>query len=129
MEALGRRFLAIVDARNQVVCVFNDALNESPSDLPLLQGIATDLAEAERTAADALRELTFPEDIQELIDEFIANKAAHEAALLAYAAAADFAAANAELERAIEVSAHGSELSNLLRGEMGLPSVPAGMCG
>lgn len=120
LEALGEEYLSLMTTRNAVVCEFNEALTASPSDLPLLQGAAVALATAEREAADGLRAMAFPEDIQPLIDDVIANGAA--------SAADDWTLANIELERASEISAEGSGTSNLVRGELGLTSVPADVC-
>ena len=129
IEALGEQYLAIVLASNAVACDFNDALSNAPSDLALQQDRATALAEAERVAADALRSIDFPPDLQLLIDEQIANRATMEAALLAFAAAADWAAANEQFLRVVEASEAGSSGSNLIRGELGLPSIVVDPCG
>ncbi len=129
VAAIGEQYTSIVDARNEVACRFNAALSDSPSDLALLQERAAAMADAERTAADALRAIEFPTDIQPMIDEAIAKDAALEAALRAFSAAPDLASANVELQRAIDVTRETSGNSNLIRGELGLPSVPADLCG
>lgn len=126
MPALARRYERIAAKANKVACRFNEAL--ATSDLELIQERATQLANAQRVAADAMRKPNFPPELQAMVDEVIANRAALEAALLALAASTGVDAANEALERIRQVSDEGAATSNLVRGELGLPSEPVGDC-
>lgn len=127
IRQLARRYEQIAARSNGVACSFNDAL--ATDDLALIKQQAERFAQAQRKAADALRKLDFPRRIQRMVDEVIANRASLEAALLQLSIATDVTAANAALDRLSQVSDNGSAASNLVRGELGLPSVPIGVCG
>lgn len=128
-EALGAAYLATAERSNTVACRFIGALRESPTDLELIQRRALRFAHAQQVVANALTELSFPPDLQEHFERHIQNRVTLESELLAVAAAADLGAVNASINaRVVATIQEGSATDNLIRKELGLPSVPAGVC-
>ena len=130
LEALADAYLQIVDASNSVGCGFTEALRDSPSDLDLVQERARQFADATRVAAEALRELTFPIELQEHVDGLIESRARVESDLRAVAASADSEAVNTAIDRLFEASRQeGSATINAIRAGLGLPDISDDVCG
>jgi hypothetical protein len=77
LRVLAKRYERIAAQSNRVACAFSEAL--ATSDLAMIRKRADRFAHAQRVAADQLRKLDFPRDVQAMVDEVIANRAALEA--------------------------------------------------
>jgi hypothetical protein len=121
LDALADAYLEIADQANAAACDFVQARRGAPSDLELIQTRAEGLAEAVRVVIDDLRELDFPPELQQQVDEYVASRERVEVALRAVGAASDSESMTSALEELDEASAGGAAMTNLIRAELGLP--------
>lgn len=130
LAALREAYLDIADASNEVSCEFTRALRESPTDVALIQQRATENADAYGVAADALRELSFPPELQEDVEDLINSRESLESNFRAIAAAPGASAMEAAISRMFQASSErGSGTINRIREALGLPElVPAEVC-
>ena len=128
VELVRMRYLAEVEPWRQAICDANQRYTAAGGDLQATKEAFADLAVAARTWADHLRAIDFPPDAQDNADNLIENTAAFGAALIAFHGSPDWADGNIKLDRAFDINAEGSELANVLRGELGLPDVSSEPC-
>jgi hypothetical protein len=129
LAAFGELYLALVETRNDAVCAFNAVYSDPSSGRPQLQDLAVALEAAERTFIDDLRDVEWPPDVQEAIDDLVSSNAAYDAHLRAAIGAATDQAFLEALNQAVTVSAEGAEASQLVRILLGLEGIPTNACG
>lgn len=124
-ESVGEAFLDILDASNKIVCEENSAFDTN--DLEQWKTAARNIADGVRVRTDAVRDLEFPPDLEEMKQSYVAVSATFEQVIRAQSAAATFQEWAALNEAVSEANLASAGAANLLRGELGLPSTP-GSC-
>ena len=119
-------YLELATAYNAVLCERSGALDAG--DLEQSKGAQAAVAEANRTLADGLRAIEFPEELAATKQELLMAFAAVERTATALANAATVEDYNAMLAAHESNQGEAGELSNFLRAELGLESTPGAPC-
>lgn len=125
VAAMGEMYLSAVADANEIGCEAEAMiLGAAPDDLEIIKEAWALYASSSRQLADDLREMEFSAEIQPLIDELIVRLAANEAAQLTMAGATSLADVDSRIGPAREANDAARAQSNLIRGTLGLNSVP-----
>jgi hypothetical protein len=123
LEALGAAYTKIAKTANAVSCKATAVFSNASSTVAQLKQAAATLAKAIRVAADGMRKLPWPPDIEPDAKALIKVEAATEAAYLAVSQETTRDAVITALNEAYEVSKAAPAAANLLRGDLGISSV------
>jgi hypothetical protein len=123
---LGQAYLAAVAVFNDAGCLYNGVVGSPQARIEELQAAASRQADASRVFADALRAIPFPPPLDEPARSVIESTASAESYLRSAAAATDYDEVVTHINNAFTAYTEGAAASNLLRGDLGLPSVSGG---
>ena len=123
--AAGAGYLELAAAYNAVLCRQLPALDSG--DLAQSKAAYAELAAANRVLADGLRAMQLPDSLADTKRELLMEIAAVERSMTDLANAGSVEEYNARWEALQATQAAAGDLSNFIRGELGIPSTP-GSC-
>ena len=128
LAALGQTYLDAAQPANEAKCAVRPVLDDPNATAEELRGAAGQLADAYRAFADALRATVWPSPVDEDVRALIAALAATESHLRTAQSATTVEDIAANFNAGGESNSQASEAANLVRGDLGLPSVTGDPC-